>query len=782
MFDNIPLEMRQLPSWVVWRFEDTGRPKPTKVPYNVRTQGKASSTDPNTWATFDECVSAFNQFQGNGIDGIGFVLSENDPYCIIDGDDPTSIENPMQRDAMTKVLMRIVNEFDSYTEISPSGKGFHIITKGKTIAGRRRGKVEVYSSGRFMTMTGNVWINKPIEERQVTIDLLLGEMGKSGQESTFAATLDAAETISDQELYSRAVNASNGQRFYDLFHTPALKHIEDGQGLDSSGLDQALMNIIGFYTENREQCRRMFMYSERGKRDKYAEATKDRLIYLLDRMTTKAFDQKLPPVDIQGIHRNLEEAVSKLTNSVPLPVANHSNPLEEPLIMNIKPPPGLVGEIAQFIYSAVPMPVAQISIAASIGLLSGIAGKAYNISGTGLNQYVLLLAATGVGKEGIHKGIDKVMRAVTKTNQSAGNFIGPAEIASPQALYKYLDIKDNRSFVSIIGEFGLALKQMADPKAPAHLVGLRRFLLELFNKSGKGDTVKKTIAADKDKNTNEILAPAVTLLGESTPERFYDYLDEGMVAEGLLPRFTIIEYDGEAPAFNNAHGDAVMPEELTRRLSALCANAYHLNSVDQVIDVQIDSEAQVYLDEFLAKSKRVQIGARELVRQIWSRAHIKALKLAGLVAVGCDPFHPVVNLEQAQWACSIIEMDCRKILKRFDSGEVGSGSEENKQRAAIEGAFRKFYSMDWEAAHKAQVSEAAFKARIVSRSFITNRVKLLSVFKNAKPSQSFALDRMLMNMCDDGDIMLATAHDYPDIVKRNGKFYVVLNTSILNEK
>ena len=83
-------------------------------------------------------------------DGIGFVLSDADPYTFIDLDDCEG-----DADAIA-VRDKIMAGFDSYTERSPSGRGFHIIVRGGVSAGRRRGKVEVYSTQRFMTMTGDV--------------------------------------------------------------------------------------------------------------------------------------------------------------------------------------------------------------------------------------------------------------------------------------------------------------------------------------------------------------------------------------------------------------------------------------------------------------------------------------------------------------------------------------------------------------------------------------------------------------------------------------------------
>ena len=95
----------------------------------------------------------------------------------------------------------------------------------------------------------------------------------------------------------------------------------------------------------------------------------------------------------------------------------------------------------------------EIGLAGALGLVAGIVGRAYNISGTGLNQYVLLLAPTGTGKEAIASGIDKLMAQVIRTVPAASDFIGPGEIASAQAIIKYMS-KGPTSFVSLVGEFG----------------------------------------------------------------------------------------------------------------------------------------------------------------------------------------------------------------------------------------------------------------------------------------------------------------------------------------
>ena len=101
-------------------------------------------------------------------------------------------------------------------------------------------------------------------------------------------------------------------------------------------------------------------------------------------------------------------------------------------------PPGLIGEIAHFIFDAAPRPVAEIAFAASVGLMAGLVGRAYNVSGTGLNQYLLVITPTGRGKEAIASGISKLTKAVQKHCPGISDFEGPGEIASAQARTKWL--------------------------------------------------------------------------------------------------------------------------------------------------------------------------------------------------------------------------------------------------------------------------------------------------------------------------------------------------------
>jgi primase-polymerase (primpol)-like protein len=146
--ERIPHELKKRPQWVTWRFARQGE-KWTKHPYNPRSEAgrKASSTDLMTWSRFE---TVFDACTSGDYDGVGFVLSSGDPYTGVDLDgcrDPKTGE-------LAAWAAEIVRELDSYTELSPSGKGLHIVVKGKVPKALKLPRIEMYSMERYFTVTG----------------------------------------------------------------------------------------------------------------------------------------------------------------------------------------------------------------------------------------------------------------------------------------------------------------------------------------------------------------------------------------------------------------------------------------------------------------------------------------------------------------------------------------------------------------------------------------------------------------------------------------------------
>lgn len=149
-FEAIPAEMKTYYAWVCWRYEvRDGENRAAKVPYDPLTGRRASSTDSRTWRSFEETVAALELSER--YDGIGFVFSSGDPYCGIDLDNCRDAETG-ELEEWAQGIVAASGEA-SYAEASPSGKGVHVIVKGKA-PNRKRGRIEVYSERRFFTMTG----------------------------------------------------------------------------------------------------------------------------------------------------------------------------------------------------------------------------------------------------------------------------------------------------------------------------------------------------------------------------------------------------------------------------------------------------------------------------------------------------------------------------------------------------------------------------------------------------------------------------------------------------
>ena len=142
---NIPRELRALPNWVCWKLDSEQR----KLPVNASTGKLAKSDDPSTWANYSRAISLLQQ---GAHAGIGFIFN-GAGYVGVDLDDC--------RDAATGFIeawaQAIIEELDSYSEISPSGTGVHIIVAGnKSLPQCRYGKVEIYETERYFTVTGDV--------------------------------------------------------------------------------------------------------------------------------------------------------------------------------------------------------------------------------------------------------------------------------------------------------------------------------------------------------------------------------------------------------------------------------------------------------------------------------------------------------------------------------------------------------------------------------------------------------------------------------------------------
>ena len=235
---DVPADLRKPRQWLVWRYE-VRDDEETKVPYRAANpQLRASTTDTRTWGSFEQAVHVLEHGQ---TDGVGFVFAD-DPFSGIDLDD---CRNPKTGE-LAEWAAAIVDELASYSELSPSATGVHVITRARLRGdGKRRGPVEIYDRGRYFAMTGKrlsgvPWSPMP---RQRELDALVARLFPPQVDRPGRATSPRSIVVHyDRELLERAFVARNGNDFQRLWNG-------DTSGYSShSEADLALVSHLAFWT------------------------------------------------------------------------------------------------------------------------------------------------------------------------------------------------------------------------------------------------------------------------------------------------------------------------------------------------------------------------------------------------------------------------------------------------------------------------------------------------------------------------------------------------------
>lgn len=443
-------------------------------------------------------------------------------------------------------------------------------------------------------------------------------------------------------------------------------------------------------------------------------------------------------------------------------------------------PQGLLGDTAKFLLDAAQYPQVVYAQAGALAIMAGVVGRAFTTPTTaGLNLYALIIGPTGSGKEIISGGMSKLFRAVQLgTPDGCPNvpgimdFKGPGELVSGAGLIKALERKP--CFISNVGELGKKLEIMVNPKAPIHEKTTYRTLLQLWAKSGEGEVYDPIAYSDRDKNTAPIDRPALTLVGESVPETFYEALGEWLITDGLLPRFLTFEAKGARPYRNKAADNCQPEQDLVEHWARLTAHCLDLNHRGVVQRVAWLAEAEAKFDEYERwTTDEINRATGEGSRQLWNRAYLKALKLASLAAVGDNYVNPQITLSHAVWATDLVATQTNALIARFANGDVGAvEGNENKQRDNVLKIMAGFFTSE---AADPRIA-ALVRDMTITKSYIQQRISTLPAFK-PKPTQ--ALDVLLKSMTEADELREVPQSQMLERHGTKAKAYALFNMEIL---
>ena len=204
-YDGVPPDLRASACFCLWGYRRRNG-KQTKVPYSPATGAKARANDQSTFGGFEDAVRALGrrpqEYDGLGVGLFGDLVGVDIDHCINDSGE------------LSSVAKDIIDSLNSYTEISPSGRGVHVLCRAPGLSygtadyytKNSRLGVEIYAAGRtnrYLTLTGDVLRSCGAQERTAELKSVLDRYMRRGgtQPPTHAeSTHEEAQVLDDAEV------------------------------------------------------------------------------------------------------------------------------------------------------------------------------------------------------------------------------------------------------------------------------------------------------------------------------------------------------------------------------------------------------------------------------------------------------------------------------------------------------------------------------------------------------------------------------------------------------
>jgi len=600
-----------------------------KIPRTYNGQ-PAKSNDPLTWCGFTEAIQA-QRIHGHA--GVGFVFTENDGLFGIDLD-ACIVNGEIQQWAQ-----KIIDKFDTYAEVSPSGLGVKIFGQGelKTAGkkkqldlppvGDRQPGIEIYDRGRYFTVTGEILPDVPNEARpcqEALNDFCKRLWPPTAQTSTRPAS-------GPPDVAQRAMR-------YLAAVPPAIS----GQGGHNQTFHAACALVLGFNLSPDQAYPLLAAWNatcqppwtEKELRHKLADADKKagERGYLTNHGAE--YQPHQTPVDLSGIMGTSEpESEPELSD---VPRSPHAFPAD------CLRPPGLLRAIIDYNLQTALYPQSELALAGALALLGTITGrKVQDSRRTRTNIYVLGLAASGAGKE-YARTVNKEI--LLRCGDEGDKMLGPEGFASSAGLVQFVD--SQHSILFQLDEIARLLETMREPRKSPHLFKIGSELMKLESNS---HTLYKGDAYANQKQSVVIDQPHACIYGTAVPSGFWQSLTAANVSEGLLGRMFVFES-------STRYVDIAQPEHRPPPADVIAGVkwwleqpygpgdlAYHHPSPKTI---KYTSEAQTRLDGHLRGICRQRAKEDDTRAALWSRTTGKTARLALLLACSRGTGRPSFYVER----------------------------------------------------------------------------------------------------------------------------------------
>ncbi|RCS24517.1 hypothetical protein DUT91_09650, partial [Phyllobacterium salinisoli] len=193
---------------------------------------------------------------------------------------------------------------------------------------------------------------------------------------------------------------------------------------------------------------------------------------------------------------------------------------------------GLMGDICRWILDTSRRRSPELAVMAAVAFMSAFYGRrVVGPTGCGVNLYLAGIAGPGFGKEA---PLQRLVKALQDSDMAY--LVGAGEVSSSSAIEKIL----RRKPVVVLpwDEIGDVLEAINAPGTGNWASTIRKAMLELYSKSTGVWFGKET--ADEERVGEPIHCPSLTIVGTSTPSRFYGGLSEKNLSDGFVARMVFI--------------------------------------------------------------------------------------------------------------------------------------------------------------------------------------------------------------------------------------------------
>lgn len=717
-FDALPdlpafEELKSFRQWVAWtwtRRETASGWKWTKPPISPLSGHAASISNPLQWSSYERASAAVEQ---RDLAGVGFVLTERDPFIGIDLDkcrDPIS-------GAIDDWALDILALTETYAEISPSETGIRLLARGGLEKATKwdAAHVEVYDRARYVTVTGRHIDGTPTEihEAPRTIDALLTRVAQFKADAepppvpqpvpnaaaphTPSAGHDFFRTVNNLALATLEVwvpalfsgARGSGQKGYRISSRQLGRDLEEDLSITPAGAVDFGVHDMGDARDGKRTP--IDLVLEYGG----APNATDAALWLCDRLHREPADlgwddpaelARIGAEIAEGIEEqrigalnalSVEEAEMLDSTGARLEVDPSGIPIFPAHLLDV---PGLAGDVADWIVRSAENPQPVLAMGAALTLVGALMGRRwFGPTGSSAVLYVLALAPTGAGKERPRQALFDLLSAANL--QSA---VGASNFTSSMAIEKA--VIRHPITVNRLDEIGAFLKKVLGKRASNYELEMAKLMRELWGiNSGTWQSIERA-----QSSAQSVLAPHFSIFATGVPAEVFEAIGSGDLSNGTVNRFLLMPAGRSRDAGLPDLSEVDPPKHLVAQIKAITAQER-----DGLADRWTNPALLGAKSIIPFASKEVEAAyvgfKREVTAQLGGSGDFRArtvevaIRLAAIRAFSLDQDRPIVTMDDLVWAIELASWSANA-MERMCADQIAENETQrlaNKVRTAI---------------------------------------------------------------------------------------------------